>query len=196
MRFFRQDLADEELVARIARGDGSAFDELYRRYSRRLLHYFLRMLGEEKAQDFLQELFLKVIENRTSLAGNGCFSTWIFAIAHNMCCNEYRYMAVRQDTFSTDVDRLVPQEEGDNVEATLDHATFKESLLAELDRLDEVRRSTFLLRFQEGFSIREIGEIMGCANGTVKSRLFYTTRLLADRLRAFDPCKDEENQHA
>lgn len=192
MSFFRRDLTDEELVICSGRGDADAFDELYGRYSQRLLYYFYRMLGDDKAQDFLQELFLKVIEKNESCAAAPRFSTWLFTVAHNMCCNEYRHMAVRQETFLADVDLLQPCQEGDDIERELDQAAFKKSLLAELDCLDQVKRSTFLLRYQENFAIAEIGTIMGCSPGTVKSRLFYTTRLLADRLKAFHPCSDEE----
>lgn len=192
MRLFRRDLTDEELVARSGRGDADAFDELYGRYSQRLLYYFYRMLGDDKAQDFLQELFLKVIEKNESCAAAPRFSTWLFTVAHNMCCNEYRHKAVRQEVFLGDVDLLHPCAEGDDIERELDQAAFKKSLLAELDRLDQVKRSTFLLRYQEDFAIDEIGTIMGCSPGTVKSRLFYTTRLLADRLQAFHPCPDQE----
>lgn len=194
MGLFRQHLTDEDLLGRTAAGDTGAFDELYRRYSSRLLHYFARMLGEEKAQDFLQELFLKLIQNATSFAAESRFSTWIFAVAHNMCCNEYRYQAVRRDTVVADVDRIAVEVLLD-ADSRLDTAAFKHALRAELDGLDQDRRSTFLLRFQEGFALAEIARIMNCPVGTVKSRLFHTTRLLADRLRAFHPCPDEENQY-
>ena len=94
------DRSDEDLVRRLARGDDGAFDELYRRYRDRLLHYSCRMLGRdgEKARDFLQDLFLKLIEKPERFAPDGCFRTWIFAVAHNMCCNEYRRAAVRRQT--------------------------------------------------------------------------------------------------
>jgi RNA polymerase sigma-70 factor, ECF subfamily len=186
---------DQELIGRITESDTRAFDELYRRYSQRLLHYFARMLGAEKAQDFLQELFLKVIEKKASFAADGSFSTWVFSIAHNMCCNEYRYMAVRRDTVAADVDQLHSTKAHPGIERQLDHAAFVESLTSELEGLDQVKRSTFLLRFQEEFSIDAIARIMNCSAGTVKSRLFYTTRLLAERLKAFHPCLDEENQY-
>ncbi len=194
MGFFRQHLTDEDLLGRTAAGDTNAFDELYRRYSGRLLHYFARMLGEEKAQDFLQELFLKMIQTAASFAAESRFSTWIFSVAHNMCFNEYRYQAVRRDLVAADVDQIAAEVPLD-IDTRLDRAAFKRALRTELDLLDQDRRSTFLLRFQEGFALAEIARIMDCPVGTVKSRLFHTTRLLADRLRAFHPCPDEENEY-
>ena len=192
------DLADEELVERIGQEDSEAFDELYRRYSRRLLYYLYRMLGgqEEKAQDFLQELFLKVLEKNTPFAASQRFSTWIFSVAHNMCCNEYRRLEVRGSTTGAELGLKVQKEQDGyhHAERSLDQKVFKQSLLCELARLDEDKRSTFLLRYQENCSIREISAILGCPIGTVKSRLFYTSRLLAARLRAFATCNEGGEQ--
>ncbi len=78
--------------------DTAAFDELYERYSTRLLHYFYRMLGKEteKAQDFLQDLLLKIVEKPHLFDTRQRFSTWVYTIASNMCKNEYRRLQVRQ----------------------------------------------------------------------------------------------------
>ena len=68
---------------------------------------------------------------------------------------------------------------------------FEKGLSAELDKLDDGHRTAFLLRYQQNLSIREIGQILGCSEGTVKSRLFYTTQKLAAKLKAFNPYKAE-----
>ena len=99
-----QQFSDEHLMKLIQGGDASAFNELYDRYSKRLLHYFYRMLGqkEDKAQDFLQDLFLKVIDKTDFFDTDKNFSTWIFTVAYNLCKNEYRKMAVRKNTNSVE----------------------------------------------------------------------------------------------
>ena len=188
------DTADEILLAAVAAGDERLFAVLYERYSPRLLLYFTRMLGAEKAPDFVQEVFIKVIENAASLTPGSPFLTWCFSVAHNMCCNEYRHMSVRSTTVRLDMDVLVGRT-GPGPDSNLDHQAFQAALHAELAQLDEQRRSTFLLRFQEGFALADIARIMGCSVGTVKSRLFYTVRRLADRLRIYDPCLDEDSRH-
>jgi RNA polymerase sigma-70 factor, ECF subfamily len=176
-------MKDEVLVQRLAKGQTGAFDELYGRYRDRLFHYFRRMLGqdEEKARDFLQDLFFKLVERPDRFALDGCFRTWIFSVAHNMCCNEYRRCAVRRDTILP----LPPPPEA--VDQRLDRQVFLRALSRELQDLDEIKRSTFLLRFQEGLSLQEIAQAMDCAVGTVKSRLFYVTRHLGQRLKSFHP---------
>jgi hypothetical protein len=90
--------SDEKLMGLLGRGDIAAFDELYDRYGGRLLRYFHRMLGrdEEKAQDFLQDIFLRIVERPELFSLDRRFSTWIFSVAHNMCKNEYRRAMVRQ----------------------------------------------------------------------------------------------------
>jgi len=180
----------------IQRGDTSAFDELYGRYSKRLLFYFYRELGgdEEKAQDFLQEIFLKIVEKPNLFCIEKRFSTWVFAVAYNLCKNEYRRLEVR-DIVETNVDMDAISHELESeyhqAEQNVDQKNFEHALLAELEKFDDGHRSAFLLRYQQNFSIKEIGEILGCSEGTVKSRLFYTTQKLASKLKAFNPYKTE-----
>lgn len=185
-------LSDEKLMEFIQRGDTSAFDELYDRYSRRLLLYFFRELGgnEEKAQDFLQDIFLKIVEKPGLFDTERRFSTWIFTVAYNMCKNEYRRLEVRevfQNSVTADAASHDCEGEYRQPEKNVDQKRFERALSAELDEFDDGHRSAFLLRHQQNLSIREIGEILGCSQGTVKSRLFYTTQKLASKLRAFNP---------
>ncbi len=183
-------LSDEELMELIRLKETGAFDELYRRYSQRLLSYFYRMLGgdNEKAQDFLQNIFLKIVEKPQRYKPTNRFATWLYAVASNMCKNEYRALKVRKQVHSAeDLDIFVaePDRRHSNPDLKIDGDRFTRKLLKALENMKSTHRSTFLLRFQENFSIREIGEILGCSEGTVKSRLFYTIRELAGKLRDF-----------
>ncbi len=180
-------LADEELVRRVGHKDIEAFDELYRRYSQRVLRYLHRMLGpdSEQAQDCLQEVFLRLIEKNASVDTTRQFSIWIFAVAHNICCNERRRRDVRQHTVATNVD-AVAMETTHGAGEEVDQKMFMESLFKELALLDEAKRSTFLLRFQENFTIPEISALLECPVGTIKSRLHYTCQLLAKNLKVFN----------
>jgi len=85
-------------MSRINSGDTGAFNLLYDRYNQILLHYFHKMLGgdRDKAQDFLQALFLKLIEQTGQFKQKFNFKSWVFTIAHNMCKNEYRRMEIRR----------------------------------------------------------------------------------------------------
>ncbi len=178
--------SDEELMGLVGRGEIPAFDELYGRYSKRLLYYFHKMLGQdqERAQDFLHDLFLKVVERPELFSLDRKFSTWVFSIAHNMCKNEYRRLQSRR-TVDLEIDELPIDAE--SVLESIHREDFLRMLTLELDTLDEEQRTTFLLRYREGLSLREISEIVGCPEGTVKSRLYYTVRKLGQRLQRFNP---------
>jgi len=185
--------SDEDLMQAIAQHkDIQAFDELYERYHQKMLHYFYRMLGyqEEKAQDFLQDLFVKVIEKPHLFDTARRFSTWIFTIAHNMCKNEYRRLKVRRNSKEVLVNGFDQAIVLPEIDRKIDSETFEKELYQLVDELDDRKRNTFLLRYQEDCSIKEISEIMACSEGTVKSRLFYTTKLLAERLQIYNPKKE------
>src|SRR5574341_1083125 len=193
-----KNLSDERLMELLQEGNsagGEAFDALYDRYSRRLLFYFHRMLGgkTEQAQDFLQDLFLRIIERPNRFDPQQRFQTWIYTVAHNLCKNEYRRLEVSKVVnHRADMDVLPPAEnESDQAEDELDRKQFQAALFQELERLDENHQTTFLLRHQNGFSIKEISEVLGCSEGTTKSRLFYAAKKLAAKLSAFHPNQSE-----
>jgi len=179
-------------MVHIQRGDTSAFSELYNRYSQRLLHFFYRLLGrnEQQAQDFLQDTFLKILEKSHLFHPDRKFSTWVFTIAMNLCKNEYRRLQVRKLVDEhPGIDEIRPlnlDESNQLIEMEVDCKLFHDALTAELEKLHPDKRSVFLLRFQQEFSIKEIGDILGCSEGTVKSRIFYTIQKLAQKLKAYN----------
>lgn len=182
------DLSDEELVQLMVGGNAEAFNQLYHRYSQRLLYYFYRMLGgsNEKAQDFLQDIFMKLIDKAEYFDPSKRFSTWIFSVAHNMCRNEYRRMGIRK---SVDIEEciciLTEEESFTDAWTVLDMEQFTKDLFEELDSFDEIHKTVFLLHYREGFPVKDIGRIMEIPEGTVKSRLFYTRKQLSERLAKY-----------
>jgi len=185
------DLSDEELMLHICHGETLAFDEIYRRYGKRLLSYFMRMLNYDKsiAEDALQDTFMKIAERPDSFDGSRAFKTWIFSIASNYCKNVYRheevvrnskhelaYTACLSDDFET---KFAAQK--------LDGFTFRQALDQVLDELAPERKEAFILRYQEDRSIQEIAQIQNCPEGSVKSRLHYTVKILEEKLQHFKP---------
>ncbi|MEI8113663.1 MAG: RNA polymerase sigma factor [Bacteroidia bacterium] len=173
--------SDSELMQQIVSGDQAAFSELYHRYKGRMYYYFYRMLGSsaELANDFLQELFLKLIEKPESYNPAYNFSTWFFSIANNMCKNEYRRRGIRQEYQLAE--SLDPKLDFMN-EKSIEPDRVIEKIFQTLDQFGEEHRSAFVLRYREGFSIREVAEILELPEGTVKSRLFYAKKMLAEKL--------------
>jgi RNA polymerase sigma-70 factor (ECF subfamily) len=180
------------------KGNRYAFEALYERYKDRLLHFFYRMLNSrsDKAQDFLQDTFFNVLRNLDKFCSDKKFSSWIYTIAHNLCKNEYRRIEVRSNVQSYEnLDyTALPFENCDSfIEDQIDLASFQNALKKELSKLDPEKYCTFILRFQENFSIKEISEIMDCSDGTVKSRLFYATKIITDKLKYFNPNQLEKS---
>lgn len=186
------DRSDEVLLQQLQQGDSHAFEALYDRYHQRMLILFYRLLGNdnEKAQDFLQDLFLKVLSKNRLFRSEAKFSTWLYTIANNMIKNEYRKQQVRRImTRDNNIDSTIRSESQDlqGPAEWLDDSAFKAAALRHITELDLPQRSAFLLRHQEQLSIRDISVIMNCSDGTTKSRLFYATRKLAEKLKYFNP---------
>jgi RNA polymerase sigma-70 factor, ECF subfamily len=181
--FFKPKLArlpDEELMQKVQQGSEAAFTELYTRYSTSLLRYFTRMLWNNStmAEDFLHDLFLKIIHNPQQFDANRRFSTWVYSVAHNMCKNEYRK---KQN------ERLdgVEVKQGRDLDRELDLFSANDKLAMLLEILEEEDKTIFLLRYEEELSIGQISKIVFMPEGTVKSRLFYLRKQLAIALSEF-----------
>jgi RNA polymerase sigma-70 factor, ECF subfamily len=178
---------DEALMQLVRERNGQAFEALYDRYAKRLYNYFLRMLWKdrEKARDFTQDLFAKIADKPELFDPTRTFTTWIYSIAHNMCKNEYAKHEVRsrvhKDIKSGDSFTVLPMGGKD-----VDRSEFMQKLQEALDEMDEVKRTTFMLRFDQELTIPEIAEVMQCNEGTVKSRIFYLLKDLSVKLKAYE----------
>lgn len=188
--------SDEDLMLLVAQGNHKAFEHLYKRYSKNVLYFFYQRLyqNDENAQDFLQDLFIKVIEKAGLYSKERKFKVWLYSMAANMCKNEYRYNAVRGARVSNfNFDELIVDVSAGHLTEPLDRKLFSQLLFSELSKLDETQSMTFELRYINHLSINEISQIMECSEGTVKSRLFYTIRKLAYKLDLFNPYKVEHD---
>ena len=183
--WYRQQ-SDEELMLRLLKKEREAFSVLYDRYAGEIVNFFYRRLGkdEDKAQDFLHDLFLKLLNNPEKYTPEKAFRPWLYSIAMNMCRNEYRSLKVREDYRLSGFPVISGSFEGSE---TIDMKLFEKELTTRLNLLDESHREVFLLRFQQELSISEIAELMGCPEGTIKSRLFYTLKALSVQLKVFNP---------
>ena len=178
--------SDEEIMLRIRQKEREAFSVMYDRYAGEMVNFFYRRLGQDeaKAQDFLHDLFLKLLNDPEKYTPGKAFRPWLYSIALNMCKNEYRKFKVREDYRLSGFSDISGSFDGiDKIDTKL----FEKELTTRLNLLDETHREVFLLRFQQELSIAEIAEMMGCPEGTVKSRLFYTLKALSMQLKVFNP---------
>lgn len=184
-----QVLADNEIMKLVAKKDSQAFSVLYDRYSELLVNYFYKMLWQdrEKAEDFMQDFFSKLIEKPRLYDTSRNFKTWMYSVANNMCKNEYRKQAVRSNTANSIDDGIQVKDFNTDIVKKTDENTFSERLEKELNQLEESQKMTFVLRYYEDMQIKEIAKTLNCSEGTVKSRLFYTLKKLSNSLKEFSP---------
>ena len=179
--------SDERLMSFLIKGDQKAFNEIYSRYSGPLKGYFMRMLwrDEEKAEDFMHDLFAKIIKKPDAFDTKRSFKTWVYTIACNMCKNEYKKQEVRKNTNLGFDQHYNISDEKTNLIKEIEFNQFGEAFSEKLNELDTKHKEVFTLRHVEGLSIKEIAEIVQINEGTVKSRIFYATKQLANLLKEY-----------
>jgi RNA polymerase sigma-70 factor (ECF subfamily) len=172
---------DAELVASFLKGTERAFDVLVERYQARLLNFIYRTVGDrERAEDLVQEVFVRVYRHLGRFDRSKKFSTWIYTIASNLAKNELRNRSRNPLVFFQSLakglsgDEERPIEFEDNRMRPDDlfrKRHLREVVDASVARLPAHHREVFVLRELEGKSYEEIAEITRCNLGTVKSRL-------------------------
>ena len=175
---------DEQLMTRAAAGSDTAFEELYRRYARRLKGFFFMQLGgdEELAADATHDVFLRAYEARDRYQEGRKVDTWLFTIAYNICRNHYRSNAYEAQLMaSLDAEPVTDQQ----IEVELDAALLDEALAQVLSELPAPLHQLFSLHYQEELNIPQIAEIVGIAEGTVKSRLHKTMNMIRNKLKNY-----------
>jgi RNA polymerase sigma factor RpoE len=186
---------DAGLVRRAQEGDLRAYDELVRRYQERIYGTIYHMTANhEDANDLAQETFIKAYQALKSFKGDAGFYTWLYRIAVNKTINFLKQRRMRTHLSLNDLD-LNAENDPDLVALVSDKTPRRDASLNELQeklnealqKLSETHRLVVTLHDVQGLSHEEIGEIMDCNVGTVRSRLFYARQqlqaLLSDYLK-------------
>ncbi len=175
-----REFEDPELVDAYLQGNRYAFHELTTRYQGRLLNFIYRTIGDrDRAEDLVQETFVRVYRHLHRFDPTKKFSTWIYTIASNLAKNELRnrsrnpmilFQAIKKNW---DADHRPLQWEDSSYAP--DDLFRKRHLRDQVEKavaeLPEHHRVVFVLRELEGKTYEEISEITGVTLGTVKSRL-------------------------
>ena len=178
-RVYRE-LTDSQVVQRFLDGDSRAFGELVDRYDKRLLNFVYRTVGDrERAQDLIQETFVRVYRHLHRFDQSKKFSTWIYTIAGNLAKNELRnrsrnplvlFQTIKKN-WEADHRPLEWEDTKLRPDDLFRKRHLKELVESSVAQLPEHHRIVFVLRELEGKTYEEIAEITGCNLGTVKSRL-------------------------
>jgi RNA polymerase sigma-70 factor (ECF subfamily) len=178
--------SDEQLLARLARGDREALEDLFQRY--RLVAYRVahRLLGHEAdALDAVQEGFVKALTHLPGFQGRSSFKTWLLRVVSNAALDLGRQRGRRealslQAYSGKDQDQVQPLATDDPTRG-LERADLRRVLDQALARLPSAQRQTFVLHADAGLSYREVADALQISIGTVMSRLYYARQ----KLRAF-----------
>lgn len=186
--------SDESLMEAFRGGDAAAFEELVGRHKRGLFNFLLRSVGSSaRAEELLQEVFLRVVRSRARYQRSARFTTWVYTIARNLTVDESRRARFR-DHVSLDAPRgRASGERGTtlldampNGAPSPDQAAalpgLRDRLRAAVAALPDDQREVFVLRQVSGLSFREIGETVGAPENTVKSRMRYALEKLREEL--------------
>ena len=175
-----RELDDSGVVAAYLGGRAQAFQELVERYQKRLLNFVYRTIGDrERAEDLVQEVFIRVHRHLHRFDQTKKFSTWIYTIASNLAKNELRnrsrnplvlFQAMKKN-WEADHRPLQFEDPHHRPDDLYRKRHLRELVEWAVAQLPEHHREVFVLRELEGKSYEDIAEITNCNLGTVKSRL-------------------------
>jgi RNA polymerase sigma-70 factor (ECF subfamily) len=172
--------SERELVEACRRGDRDAFRALFEGYKNKVYSIALRFSGEPAvAMDIAQDTFLKLFSSIRDFRGDASFDTWIYRLVVNSCLDHKRRTRRLLPLAGEFVGRL--RASGDSLSDIL-RSEISGSVRTAVDRLSPDLRIVVVLRYTEGLSYDQIGEVLGCAPGTVASRLNRAHKALERRL--------------
>jgi RNA polymerase sigma-70 factor (ECF subfamily) len=192
------DATDETLMVRYQRGDREAFTLLVRRHHRPLYNFVLRQLRQPTtAEEVAQEVFLRVVQNASEFKHEARFTTWAYAIARNLCVDHLRKAQHRrhpsldqplgpgEDARSL-ADVVPNQEVRSDAERSSAANQMRAILIQAVETLPDDQREVYLLREVGNLSFKEIAEVTGVPENTVKSRMRYALDRLRNSLADFE----------
>lgn len=181
---------DQELVARVKRGDKSAFDLLVRKYQHKIAKLVARYVYDRsEVEDVTQEVFIKAYRALAGFRGDSAFYTWLYRIAINTAKNHLVFQGRRLPSTDIEAEDAELTAEGSVLReiTTPEHSVLADEIAQTVTRalaaLPEDLRTAITLREIEGLSYDEIAVIMECPIGTVRSRIFRAREAIDKELK-------------
>jgi RNA polymerase sigma-70 factor (ECF subfamily) len=196
----REEVTDEVLMLRFQGGDRAAFAGLVRRHKTNVYNYILRQVRlPQVAEDLVQDVFVKIVQNAADFKHEARFSTWAYAIARNVCIDHLRKAALRRhpsldqapggdkgEDGPTLGERTADARPEASVERVAIGAELGQRITLAVERLPAEQREVFLLRELGHVPFKDIAEITGVPENTVKSRMRYALERLQQALSEYE----------
>jgi len=183
----------EQWVLRARDGDAEAFTLLIRRYERVALSIAYSVLGNaDAAGDVVQDAFLRAWERLKELKEPARFATWLCGITRNLAIDVHRrgrHMKLSIDAASPQAAGLVDERSGNDPLTELDRREQAAMVASALESLDDVTRPAVILRYYDGLSSKEIGQILGMSPAAVDMRLSRARQQLKTLLSPVEPSR-------
>jgi len=161
------------MALRCQAGEPGAFEDLIAVMERPLLYYAMTLTGNaDSALDVLQEVWIKSFRSIRKLRDPGSLRSWLYSITHGIAVDRIRKNYSREQAEAVHLEDFEEAEEPSfaNEDAAAIHQALSEIGLK--------HREVLVLHFLEDLSIAEIAEVVGCSEGTVKSRMHYAKRAM------------------
>jgi RNA polymerase sigma-70 factor, ECF subfamily len=177
-----QATSDEVLIGRIANGDRLAMQVLFARHHVRVFRFVVRLVrNESTAEDLISEVFLDVWRQAGRFEGRSQVSTWLLAIARFKALSALRR---RPDEELDDETAEAIEDPSDDPEVALDKKDKSAAIRKCLEKLSAEHREIIDLVYYHEKSVEEVAQIVGIPENTVKTRMFYARKRLAELLKA------------
>jgi RNA polymerase sigma-70 factor (ECF subfamily) len=186
-------------MTRYPRGDLSAFSALVARHKTPVYNFVLRQLrSPAAAEDLVQDIFVRIIENAGSFKHEARFTTWAYTIARNLCVDHMRKASYRRhasleqkaDGENADGLSIAEKVSDPHPRASTERAAaageIQIAIVAAVDELPPDQKEVFLLREVANLPFSEIATITGAQENTVKSRMRYALERLQEALAGFE----------
>ena len=174
--------ADTELVALLKGGDKTAFKELFDKYGKRLYQFSLKFLREkEDAEDLLNEVFLKIWENRRNLKTDTSFQSYLFTIAYN----NIRQRFLKRSREEKYIQIFATEHLTENLknEDQIDYLSFVKVVNDAIEMLPARRREIFLLYYKEELKSKQIAEKLNITEQFVRNQLTIAKKTIIDKFK-------------
>lgn len=190
---------DEELLDRFRRGDPRAFEELMRRHRTPLFNFIYRSVrNRATAEEILQDAWLRMLQGAADFQRASRFTTWAYTVARNLCIDHARRQVHRRHPSLDQPGRRGDEgdagpslgetvaDTGASVERRAIGAELQGRIVEAIDTLPDDQREVFLMREYANLPFKEIAEVVGAPENTVKSRMRYALERLQQCLAEYE----------